>query len=219
MNKLKELCLFYATVYVKAWFCSPVTCDAPQNDLNLFQQLIKYENINETVSVAAMSKWKGHLWYVAPELIPLSLFSNNVKTEDKRRIQKHILQFGNGDWSQRTIRLNSSVKLRGKKLWQLVDKTSICALRALKINTDFILKTDPELWEDSAVYLEDQNRVRSLKVINDLAERSIGFVSRYNDSPLTRNENEFQKVLQTVEDNCKRVKNVTKNTMKTYETL
>jgi hypothetical protein len=40
------------------------------------------------------------------------------------------------------------------------------SLRALKINTDFILKTDPKLWEDSAIYMENQNRVKPLKVIN-----------------------------------------------------
>jgi hypothetical protein len=116
-----------------------------------------------------------------------------VNIEDKRCIQKKILQFGNVDWSKRTIRLISSVKLRGNKLWQLVDEASICALRALKINTDFILKMVPKLWEYSAICFENQNRVKSLKVVIDLTHRSIGFVSRYNESPLTRNENEFQK--------------------------
>jgi hypothetical protein len=80
-----------------------------------------------------------------------------VNIEDKRCIKKKILQFGNGDWSKRIIKLISSIKLQENKLWQLVDEASICALRALKINTDFILKMVSKIWEYSAICLENQN--------------------------------------------------------------
>ena len=36
---LRRICLFTVTIYVKAWFTAPNTCDAPLNDLILLQTL------------------------------------------------------------------------------------------------------------------------------------------------------------------------------------
>jgi hypothetical protein len=83
--------------------------------------------------------------YVSPVLIPLSLFSNKVKNVDKRKIQSAILKFGKGDWNNRTVRLKKSSPLQKKNLWDLVDSSSICAVRALKIDSEFILKTDSDV--------------------------------------------------------------------------
>jgi len=46
----------------------------------------KLTSLNKTVADAALRKLANHLWYVAPELVPLALFSNKVSVEDKRHI-------------------------------------------------------------------------------------------------------------------------------------
>jgi hypothetical protein len=75
---LKELCLFYALVYVPAWFSAPVAADAPVNDLKLLKTLEKYKSLNPIISEKVLNKITNHLWYLGPELVPLSLFSDLV---------------------------------------------------------------------------------------------------------------------------------------------
>lgn len=75
----KELSLFYAIVYIKFWFLAPIATDAPKNDLDLYKILVQYHKINSKLSNAALTKLRNHLWYVGPELVILSLFSEKVK--------------------------------------------------------------------------------------------------------------------------------------------
>jgi hypothetical protein len=53
-------------------------------------------------------------------------------------------------------------------------------------------------------------KVDALKVINDTAERAIGFVQKHNSHPRTTNEETFQEILQSAENHCHRVPNVKK---------
>jgi hypothetical protein len=93
-KKLKRLCLFYALVYVKAWFSAPIPSDAPINDLKLYKQLLNYKNIDTTIADTALEKLRKHFWYISPELVPLALFSKKVSIEDKKKIQRAILKYG-----------------------------------------------------------------------------------------------------------------------------
>jgi hypothetical protein len=127
------------------------------------------------------------------------------------------LSFGEGDWSQRTIRLKSIEGCLNAQLCDLVDASSICALRLLVGDTDFILKMDPSLWADDHKYEILQKSVQSLSAVNDVAERSIALVTELNESPLTRNEEEFQKVIQVVEDNRRRLPDVRKDLLADFE--
>jgi hypothetical protein len=53
-------------------------------------------------------------------------------------------------------------------------------------------------------------KVDALKVINDTAERAIGFVAKHNSDPRTTNEETFQEILQSAENHYRRVPNVNK---------
>jgi hypothetical protein len=77
-SNLKELCLFFSLVYVRAWLSAPIATDAPVNDLELLKTLHKYKTINAIISSKTLEKMDNHLWYLGPELVPLSLFSNMV---------------------------------------------------------------------------------------------------------------------------------------------
>jgi hypothetical protein len=128
-----------------------------------------------------------------------------------------MLMHGEGDWSERTIRPKTTKNIIKSNLWDLVDKTSICALQHLSIDTDFILRTDPALWNDSVEYRRFKNSVDSLSVVNDLAERSIKLISDLSSSPLTRDEEELQRVLQVVEHNRKKMPKVSNSAFENFE--
>lgn len=57
-----------------------------------------------------------------------------------------------------------------------------------------------------------------MKVVNDVAERSVALMSTFNQS-ITRTEAEMQKLIQIVEDNRKRIPDSRKSTLVTYVPL
>jgi hypothetical protein len=114
--------------------------------------------------------------------------------------------------------LKESTDLSSKNLWDLVDESSICALKALKIDTEFILKTHPATWTNSAAFHHQKTVISSLKVVNDVAERSVALMTMCNQSHRTHDETEMQKVIHVIDDNRHRISNEQKNTLKTYLT-
>ena len=49
---LRDLCIFYSRVYVKAWYTAPLSVAAPNNDLQLLKSLLEYSSINSAISKA-----------------------------------------------------------------------------------------------------------------------------------------------------------------------
>lgn len=213
-KNLCEFCLFASLVYVKSWISCPNASDAPVNDLFLFQQLKQFAVVNKTISEAAVKKFQNHLWYLSPELVPLALFSNKLKTEEKRKMISNM-KFHGENWSERLIKLKNIESLEKKSLDMLVTSVSASALRSMKVDIDFLFNNDPATWNDSPEYQEGKNLVYSLKVVNDAAERSVALMSMFNES-ITRNESEMQRLIQVVEDHRKRVPDARKCTLKSY---
>jgi hypothetical protein len=56
LQVMRRICLFTITLYVKAWFAAPVTCDAPYNDLCMLQSLEAFNNIDSQVAEIALKK-------------------------------------------------------------------------------------------------------------------------------------------------------------------
>lgn len=214
-KNLTEFCLFASHIYVTAWISCPVTRDAPVNDLLMFRQISQYAAINQVVSDAARRKLERHLWYVGPELISLALFSTKVSSDDKRSIVSAISQAGE-DWSVRGIKLEDSTNLATKERSQFVTASTASALRSLNVDMSF-LEADPDTWNDLPAFLQAKSVVDAIKVVNDAAERSVALMSSFNKS-ITKNEVEMQRLLQTVEDNRKRVPNPKKSVLKGYKT-
>ncbi len=131
-------------------------------------------------------------------------------------MQNKLLSLGEGNWDHRTIRLPPDVNLNGKQLWELVDGSSICALRVLGIDVGFI-QSKPETWKDSESYNRFSERVKSLAVTNDAAERAIALMTDVNNSPRSRDENELQKSIQIIEDHRQRFPNHNKSFFENIE--
>jgi len=85
-----EFGLFVALVYAKAWITCTNSCDAPLNDLNLVCELVSYASTSETISRAAMNALNRHLWYLSEEIVPISLFSDQVPDDTKRLMVRRL---------------------------------------------------------------------------------------------------------------------------------
>lgn len=155
------------------------------------------------------------MWYLGPELIVLSLFSNEISPKEKRQILDKM-QEKNGDWKVRGIRLKSSGDLHKKKLSDLIGCQSMNAINNLRLNLGFMYNLDTEKWADSKEYKIAKSYVDNIAVVNDVAERSLALMTNFNEK-FTRKESKKQLILQVVQDNRKRIKGCTKKTLSTYK--
>jgi hypothetical protein len=214
-KNLKEFCLFAAFVYAPSWISCPVASDAPINDLQLLRKIKQYSEINATVSQAAFQKLKNHLWYLCPELIPLSLFSNKVCDQEKKMIVKKMIESGD-DWNRHGVKhlLLNEDDLQYQSLHNLVTSASTAASQMLGLDVRILAKNDPSFWNSLPSYERMKSTIHSLSVVNDSAERSIALMSAFNKS-ITKNESEMQKLIQVVEDNRKRIPDCRKTTLST----
>ena len=65
--------------------------DAPSNDLNLFKATIQYREVDEELADCALDTLSRHKWYLTGEVVPFSLFSDNVTEDEKSRIAARLL--------------------------------------------------------------------------------------------------------------------------------
>ena len=86
VQNLLQICTFIAKIYINAWFSAPDPASAPRNDLNLLKELLENENVNATVSKAALKKFTAHLWYLNEQMIGLSVFDSSLPDEVRRDI-------------------------------------------------------------------------------------------------------------------------------------
>ncbi|ESN98417.1 hypothetical protein HELRODRAFT_176885 [Helobdella robusta] len=181
-----EFCLFATHIYVPAWMLCPIPSDAPL---------------------------KNHLWYLGTEMVWLSLFSNKVANAEKQLIVEAMTAV-DSDWSVRGVKYPATEleQVKSKPLHDLVPGTSRAALLSLGMDVAILRETEPDSWNDLSLFQKVANVVKSLKVVNDTAERTVALMTNFNQS-ITKNETELQKLIQVVEDNRTRIPDLTKRTL------
>ena len=80
---IREVCIFIATFYVKAWFTCTLPIKAPNLDLQFIKSLKSYEIVDSQISTAAIKKICNHLWYLSEEAAALSFFDESIPFETK----------------------------------------------------------------------------------------------------------------------------------------
>lgn len=196
LQALKRICLFTVTVYVKAWFSAPTSCDAPLNDLCLLQSLESYAGVDNQIADIALKKMRGHLWYLSEDLIGLAFFSDSVLDGEKKAmvtaLQKPKLQE-----NVRRVDPNSVASFQAKSLSDFVTKNSLNLFTALRIDPS-CLQGSPATWCQCSDYVRAKEKIMGLKVINDSAESAVKLATDFN-SALTYDETQRQLVFQIVE--------------------
>lgn len=87
---IADICIFIIKFYVKAWFECPIASKAPVHDIRFMKNLKDYENIDRTISQAAIKKMCGHMWYLTEEAAAFAFFDDSVTAETKRLMVKAL---------------------------------------------------------------------------------------------------------------------------------
>jgi hypothetical protein len=170
---LKEMYLFSVLVYIQAWMMAPCAAAAPRNDMNLMNALLKYRTINTAISKATTEKLQNHMWYLSEDLVGLAFLDKKVPITTKRLMLEALKQEGAEEPLKRPRPELLSFEERG--LESFVSKHSKLLFERLELSNDFLAE-DPDTWESRNDYLEVVEKIGSLKVVNDFAERGVARV-------------------------------------------
>lgn len=220
LPKLRDFVNFATLVYSSWWLAAGSAIDAPYNDLLLYRQILKYRDVNPTVSDSALSAFTRHQWYLSSEMVPIALFSNKVPTEQRHALALSLLAAKpDGDFVTPRDRYGTGF---GKPEFpsdisesttpaDLVSRDSWFTMNILEINHEFL--TEPvEAWPESAAYQASLANVDALNVINDCAERGVKLSSDFLSA--SRSEGHYQNVLQVVEEDRRSLPNLRKRKAK-----
>ena len=204
---MKRFATFGVVVYVRAWFEAPDAAAAPANDLALLKTLASYDD--KYISEAALTAFSRHLWYLSESLVALSFFDSDTCMSVKRDMVRALdVQASNHEPLKRIKVDASTVAFSSKTVADFVTDRSRYFFDQLSLNSDF-LNVDPSEWETRADYQGAAEFVRTIKVVNDAAERGVSLMQSYN-SILTKNEEQKQYILQVVEQHRQKFRNATK---------
>lgn len=197
-NGIRDVCLFLIFTYAKAWFRSSFSIEAPRNDLQLIKTSIEYSKINVDVSNIIIKKISNHLWYLADESIGLSFFDEKVTVEEKRKMvaalnkqQAECKRFIANEVEIKRDFLNKSVS-------DFVSSNTLTFFHRFDICTEF-LTIDPANWSENDDYNDGFVKCRSIRVVNDAAERFVQLFGGYN-LLLTKEESQKQYIMQVVKE-------------------
>lgn len=200
-KSLRDLCWFIVLIYVKAWFSCTIATAAPKQDFDFIKIMLRFRDIDPILANAVIRTCCNQLWYLADETIALSLFDKNVSKEEKDQIRKVLInQIATGDVThQNKVHLNPSrvESFCLQHLSDFVTENTIHFFERFEISKAF-LEMSPELWESDTDYMLAVELLQKLEVVNDLAERGVKLIEDYNQK-ITKNEEELQYLLQTVQ--------------------
>ena len=77
------MCLFNSLIYVKSWLTAPREVDAPSNDLQLWNDLNDFINVDLEIADAAITAMERHFWYLTEECVPFVLFFDQISAAVK----------------------------------------------------------------------------------------------------------------------------------------
>ena len=195
---LERFVHFGALLYTKPWLSVPLATEAPAQDLQLWYNLKRYEQIDFQIGTAARKVLENHLWYLSDELVGLPLFSDNISAKEKSSLLKGSLR-GVG---QRKVRGNCSIMTNEPTLGDFASaRTQL--LHRFDIDPSF-LKSPPDVWSGNESYGRGKERLMKLRVVNDTVERGVKLFQEYNLA-LSQDEEETQLILQVVEGNRKAI--------------
>lgn len=208
----RNFSLFVVLLYTKAWFKCAYPLEAPKNDLEFFKSIIKYKAIDKKIHSAVMKKIPGHLWYLSPESIALSLFADNVSLQEKRLMRLTLLSQPPSDEStyisRLVIRKNRVNALEEKHLHDFITENTICFFDRFNISRSFLDK-DPSEWPRDEAYTNAKAQLSTLEVVNDNAERSVKLMEDFNKK--TKDEDMMQFLLLTVAEYRKKFQGYSKS--------
>ena len=196
--------------YVPSFLLATLGRDAPSNDLNLVRSTIQYRDVDEELANFALETLNRHTWYLTGQVIPFSLFSDNVTEDEKSRIAARLL----ATQREESVSLGLPafpVVTDKTQLWDLVTPQSWQFFDIVKSDPNWLTQNVSE-WENNPDYRQVKGFVSTVKVVNDGCERAVALATDYSRI-LTKDSNVRRNILQVVEANRKAFVDVNKTTL------
>ena len=180
----------------------PIATSAARNDIQFYQNVCYFQNIDEDISKTVVESIRKHQWYIVPEMIPLALFDVGLDCSQKDMLAANILTFPRNDrYEARDGNPLGKPKFK-KKMPSEVANVELTAdvwnfFDILHISEDF-LKTPSNTWDNNPSYIDGLQKATHLKVCNDAAERGVKMIKDFSFQ--AKGENKMQEILQVVEE-------------------
>lgn len=199
--------------YIMSWFCVPSAACAPKNDIKFIERLMLFKKEDNRIAKIAIEKILKHLWYISEVLIGLSFFDESIGNNEKQKMIANLKRESNDKSNRKKIEYRNLVKTN----WNIsafVTSQTMFFFEVLKLRTGFLSKPPLE-WAYDEDYKESKVVVDSLLVVNDVAERAIALIQKYNKN-LTIDEQQFQSVLQVVSSHRSQIKTKSKKEIMSF---
>lgn len=182
---VRNISLFVVKVYMRFWFQASSAVSAPRNDLLFLKEIDNYSRDNADISSIALKKLLQHLWYLSEELVILALFDDEVSNEIKRSMVQALERTGE-EYPSKRITLDPKL-IHTKELADFVTSNSRKFFTITGFSSNFLTR-DVTQWEEDDEYRRVKACVRSLRVVNDTAERGVALMEEYNKLHTTNEE-------------------------------
>ena len=212
---LLSICLFVIFVYITNWFTAPLAIKAPINDLQFLKKLYDYKNVDQQIAEAILRKIKNHLWYLNPEICTISFFDEEISVGMKLKMLDAVKcnEETTSEIPKRFFinNVDDLENLNDKNLDYFMNSNSLHLLDRFQINRNF-LNVDVQEWPQNEDYLKGLKIFKTLRVVNDTAERGVHLTEEYINL-LTKDEAQKQYLLQVVSEYKKQYPNANKTTV------
>ena len=197
-SNLLRFVKFLLLIYIPYWFKVTLSADAAVHDLNLYKQLLQYNDIDSDTSQAALCALSRHYWYLAPESIILwSLFGSELDQDQKGRMAATLLSKPKPDtWAPKKVKF--PILTPGTTLVSLISSLSWFPFSLLNLSSMW-LESPPSEWEQDGDYKVMRDFARTVKLVNDVAERGVKMADDYSNC-LTRDSEERKKLVMVVQN-------------------
>ena len=189
--------LFVSIIYGEFWNEAPLAERAPLNDVGLLVRLESYPH--GIIRDADSKAFRRQLWYFSEHLIVLSFFDLRIKTAVKK-VMADNLNHPPLQKNQKRLESTGSDYLRSldnyvtQRISEIFD---LLVTNGTYTSASFLAKDSSE-WDTDPVYLDMQQEVRQMKVINDCAERGNALITAYNRC-ITKDKVQKQYLLRLVD--------------------
>lgn len=178
------------------------------------KKLYDYKSIDAKLSQVTLQKFKNHLWYINPETAAMAFFDQELSIDIKKKmlLEINMSEDSNENYCNRIqMNLKDIDNLREKEMDSFVTAQSLKFFERFEISKDF-LKIDPSMWPQDPNFLAGLKVVKSLKIVNDTAERAVHLMESYSNI-LTKDEDQKQYILQVIAEYRKKFSDSTKTTV------
>ena len=204
-KKIHKMALFVVFIYLKAWFNSPSLTSAAKNDLELYKLLLKFKKINSKISQSACEVLNRHTWYLTEDAITLTLFNEDICTEEITLYAKKIYE----------LAATEELEIQKPDLPLITQKSEISDFieERSRLLFDLLNFLADDEWYLLPEYASVKKSLKHLTPLNDSAERALALATRVN-THITRDEESYQELLQVVEAHRKKYGLKTKDDLK-----